>query len=464
MVSCRCCCLFALALLLLFLLLSRDAASVPPLSAPLFEAHLGCPSPSLAAPSLAPLTALHLASDKPPVRSAGLTAARRRFKSVRKLPRVQIANGTLYASCPADDGCASIEHELRTLQLLLRVSRVGDADFFFDASERPCYVSGKARKKNDGDEIVTRVPVVTRETADGCDLNILSPPRALAALPDGARWLARADADPAAWAAARRNLVVWRGGATARTGMFAADGVTPRSVRAKAVALSMARPDLLDARFAGRNDDLQLSKKERAAVRELGWMAADGKGFLTWRQLETYRASLVLDGNTLPDRLPFSLFTMTAVLKQESPLREAWYSLLKPYVHYIPVKHDLSDLESQLQWALSNATRLHTIAANGAKLAMRHLSRRGQLCHWSSLLQSLSEHTARPIVLERNAKRVEGGGSMLFGGRVLHNPLASALRPQLTGRPPSWRDLEAVRYLRIAPCVEGARGHLCLDV
>ena len=49
----------------------------------------------------------------------------------------------------------------------------------------------------------------------------------------------------------------------------------------------------------------------------------------------------MLDGNTLPDRLPFLLFTMTAVLKQESPLREAWYGLLRPYEHYVPVAHDL---------------------------------------------------------------------------------------------------------------------------
>ena len=429
--------------------------------------------------------------------SAVLSAARRRVRALRRLPRVQIANGTLHASCPAGDDCVSIHHELRTLQLLLRVSRVADVDFFLDGSDRPCYVFSASyhRQQHGGPPdshrshargVLARssapvplpslrngfqgseahamgahVPVVTHETGYGCD-NILAPPRALAALPDGARWLSRSDTHPSLWAAKRRNMVVWRGAATSRGPLLDTDG-KPHSARAKAVALSAARPDLLDARFSGRNDDLQLSPAERASVRQRSW-GANASGFLSWTQLQNYRAMLVLDGNTLADRLPFALFTLTAVLKQESPLREAWYAHLKPYVHYIPVRHDLADLETQIVWALSNATRLHAIAHNGAALATRWLSRRAQLCHWSSLLRELSALTVQPIVLEAHARRVGGSGSSMLGGAVLHNPLASALRPQLTSRPLQLGDLDTLRDLRLVPCIDLTRRHLCLDI
>ena len=43
---------------------------------------------------------------------------------------------------------------------------------------------------------------------------------------------------------------------------------------------------------------------------------------------------------------------MVAVLKQASPHREAWHAHLRPYVNFIPVRRDMSDLEvhvSQMQ-------------------------------------------------------------------------------------------------------------------
>ena len=110
--------------------LSREPRAMPPLAPELLEDYLGCPSPSLAAASLGPLiNGVHHKGHMGLMCSAVLSAARRRVRALRKLPRVQIANGTLHASCPAGDGCASIHHELRTLQLLLRVSRVADVDF-----------------------------------------------------------------------------------------------------------------------------------------------------------------------------------------------------------------------------------------------------------------------------------------------------------------------------------------------
>ena len=469
-------------------LLDRDEPAVLP---SLLESLLSCPAPSLSSDSTAPLLALrrkHYAS------AASIAAARKR-NSLKRLPRVQIVNGTLHVSCGTPDRCKGIGHELRTLGLLLKLSHVQDVDFYFDEGERPCYMAtrrkkhGRGRKRAnatshaiaaaaaaaaaeqgprpwDVNVLNALLPVVTHETTHGCTLNVLAPPRAFKALPEGSRWLARTGelSDVRRWSEGRRNLAVWRGAATGGSAIFDAASGAPGIPRATAVELSRRRPDLLDARFAGRNDDLQMGSADRERVRQRGW-GADGTGFLTWRDLQGYRAQLVLDGNTLPDRLPFTLFTMTAVLKQESPLREAWYRELRPYVHYVPVAHNLSDLEAKLKWALSNASRLHGIAANGAKLAQRWLSRRAQLCHWSSLLRELSALSGdRRVVLDAAARRVYEAGSLFLGNRVLHNPIDSPLRPQLRSRPPRLSDLRAFLNMHVGPCIDRAPSHLCLDL
>ncbi len=50
-------------------------------------------------------------------------------------------------------------------------------------------------------------------------------------------------------------------------------------------------------------------------------------------------------------RFPYLLAGGSLVLKQDSKYYEHFYKELKPYVHYVPFKHDLSDLLQQIQWA-----------------------------------------------------------------------------------------------------------------
>ena len=42
------------------------------------------------------------------------------------------------------------------------------------------------------------------------------------------------------------------------------------------------------------------------------------------------------------------------VFKQDSIYYEHFYSDLKPFVHYIPIKYDLSDLVEKINWAINN--------------------------------------------------------------------------------------------------------------
>ena len=51
-----------------------------------------------------------------------------------------------------------------------------------------------------------------------------------------------------------------------------------------------------------------------------------------------------MSGNSVYTRFPYLLSGNSVVLKQDSGYYEHFYADLQPWVHYIPVKHDLSDL------------------------------------------------------------------------------------------------------------------------
>jgi len=50
-------------------------------------------------------------------------------------------------------------------------------------------------------------------------------------------------------------------------------------------------------------------------------------------------------------RFPYLLALDAVVLKQDSEYYEHFYPQLKPWVHYIPVKRDLSDVIEKIKWA-----------------------------------------------------------------------------------------------------------------
>ena len=50
--------------------------------------------------------------------------------------------------------------------------------------------------------------------------------------------------------------------------------------------------------------------------------------------------------------------------KHESPYKQYFESGLEPYVHYVPVKRDMSDLISQIEWARQNDDKAQEIVKN----------------------------------------------------------------------------------------------------
>jgi hypothetical protein len=57
------------------------------------------------------------------------------------------------------------------------------------------------------------------------------------------------------------------------------------------------------------------------------------------------------------------------VLKVDSPYEEWFYARLRPWIHYVPVAHDLLDLPNKVKWCLQNEETCRTIAETGRRFA-----------------------------------------------------------------------------------------------
>ncbi|XP_028288558.1 protein O-glucosyltransferase 1 [Parambassis ranga] len=70
---------------------------------------------------------------------------------------------------------------------------------------------------------------------------------------------------------------------------------------------------------------------------------------------------------------------------------EFFYPQLKPWVHYIPVKQDLSDARELLQFVKENDAIAQKIATRGKEFILEHLRMTDVSCYWERLLTKFSQ-------------------------------------------------------------------------
>lgn len=99
--------------------------------------------------------------------------------------------------------------------------------------------------------------------------------------------------------------------------------------------------------------------------------------------------------------MPFLLAGGSLIFKPESKYFEYFYKDLKPYVHYVPVMADLTDLVEKIKWAQKNDEKAKIIAKNGQNFANQKISPLDVFCYHAHLLNEFSKIVSSPIrVLE----------------------------------------------------------------
>jgi Glycosyl transferase family 90 len=81
------------------------------------------------------------------------------------------------------------------------------------------------------------------------------------------------------------------------------------------------------------------------------------------QNLLRYKGIIMLEGNDVASGLKWALLSQSVVLMPK-PRRTSWAmeELLEPWVHYIPLNTDLSDVEEKMKWVIANDAAARQIA------------------------------------------------------------------------------------------------------
>lgn len=136
--------------------------------------------------------------------------------------------------------------------------------------------------------------------------------------------------------------------------------------RGRIVYLSeQSNKELIDAAFHQINSWCADKSFQKLAVT---------KPFVTIVDHLLYKYQLLLDGVTCTyPGTQWRLLCGCATFKQESDDVMWFFPLLQPWVHYIPIKHNLSDVFEKLLWAQRNDSAVHQIAQNARAVALNNL-------------------------------------------------------------------------------------------
>lgn len=114
---------------------------------------------------------------------------------------------------------------------------------------------------------------------------------------------------------------------------------------------------------------------------------------LTLEEQSKYKYIINIEGHVSAFRLSKELNTGSCILLTESRYK-LWFSdLLKPYIHYIPIKKDLSDLIDKIKWCRSHDNKCREISQNAKKFYNKFLTKNGILDYLQNLLVKLKQHT-----------------------------------------------------------------------
>ena len=96
---------------------------------------------------------------------------------------------------------------------------------------------------------------------------------------------------------------------------------------------------------------------------------------LTSQEQSDYKYVINVDGHVTAFRLSLELSYGSVILLVESKYRIWFMSMLVPYVHYVPVKGDLSNLVDKIRWCISHDDECRKIAENAKEFYDKFLCR-----------------------------------------------------------------------------------------
>lgn len=94
------------------------------------------------------------------------------------------------------------------------------------------------------------------------------------------------------------------------------------------------------------------------------------RGKMEWTEMLRYKYIIAVEGNDVATGLKWQMFSNSLVV-MAPPTKESWFleSRLVPFVHYLPIWPNMSNLPQMLDWADAHPDACEAIAANATKYA-----------------------------------------------------------------------------------------------
>ena len=188
----------------------------------------------------------------------------------------------------------------------------------------------------------------------------------------------------------KRDMAVFRGSSTGL-------GTTLRkNMRLKLLDIGAKNPSILDVGITKWN----LRPRKLAGdsyYRTISKNIIDKYGtsdYLKYEQQSDYKYIINLPGHSSSFRLG-SLFKLkSVVLHVLHPEYKIWYDhLLKPYIHYVPLRVDLRDLVKQIEWCKKNPVLCKKIVENAYEFYQNHLTISKQCKFVTNVLSTIDDYS-----------------------------------------------------------------------
>lgn len=183
------------------------------------------------------------------------------------------------------------------------------------------------------------------------------------------------------------NKIFWRGVTTGDFHPFTIANFD-KLPRLTIAILSKLYPELIDANFSAYSPQI-MYEHYGPNLREFCniLLGSKLKGTSEVNHLK-YKYLISLDGNAATGtRVSWIMYSNSVLVKQMSDKIQWYYTALKPYVNYIPLKHDLTDIFDQIEWMKNHDSEVKQISINAHNFIQNNM---------------LSEHIDSHIVILLN--------------------------------------------------------------
>lgn len=137
----------------------------------------------------------------------------------------------------------------------------------------------------------------------------------------------------------------------------------------------------------------KISKQPYLQVIDQSKMGFPLATFLSPQEQSNYKYIINVDGHVSAFRLSFELSMGSVLLLQESKYRVWFRSYLQEYVHYVPIKEDLSNLYDQIRWCRAHDDECRQIVANAQLFYKTYLTKKGILDYAQLLFVNIKKVT-----------------------------------------------------------------------